>query len=131
LTGTDICLFDLEEVMSLGKRVAKLREEIGMNQKQLADACGLTQATISRIESEQVNELKSEALKRLAGALGVTTDFLVGNPVEPNTSGLINSDPQAKFIFRGYEKLSDEGREHLKRYVQFLETQYKKGKDKK
>jgi len=49
--------------MSLGERVIILREKRGMNQKQVSDASGITQATISRIESGQVKQLKSEALK--------------------------------------------------------------------
>lgn len=117
--------------MTLGKRVQSKREELGMNQKQLADACGLTQATISRIESEQVNELKSEALKRLAGALGVTTDYLVGKTTQMKASDLIEADPDAKFIFRNYEKLPKEGREELRTFVEFLQSKHKKGKDKK
>ncbi len=116
--------------MSLGRRVSKCREELGMNQKQLADACGLTQATISRIESGQVNELKSDALKRLAGALGVTTDYLVDKAPEAKTSELIGDDLKARFIFRNYEKLPEEGKQELKGFVDYLQNKYKKGKDK-
>lgn len=107
--------------MSLGGKVKRLREKRGMNQKQLADASRITQATISRIESGQVKELKSQALRRLAEALGVTVDYLVGRTPELTPDDIVRSDPDAQFIFRGYEKLSSSAREQLKDFVRFLE----------
>ena len=64
--------------LTVGERIKQLREKKGMNQKQLAEKAKMTRATISRIETGQVKEVKSEALKKLAVALGVTVDFLVG-----------------------------------------------------
>ncbi len=108
--------------MFLGERVKQLRAKWGMNQKQLAEASRISQATISRIESGQVKELKSEALKRLAAALRVTVDYLVDK-----TGRLTSTD-----IFRGYEKLSVEGRDQLKNFVRFLEQREKReGKGKR
>jgi len=117
--------------MSLGKRVQKLREERGMNQRQLAEACGLTQATISRIESGQVVQLKSEAMKRLARCLGVTTDFLTGNTDNMTSSELIEADKNAQYIFRGYEKLPEEGKQELKGFIDWLENKYREDKKNK
>jgi len=113
--------------MSLGKRVTELRLKKGFNQKELADASGITQATISRIESEQVHQLKSEALKRLAKALGVTVDYLVGKTDKLSANDIVRSDTTAEYIFRGYEKLSGAQREKLKSFVHFLEEEEKKG----
>jgi len=64
--------------MTFGNRVKKRRIQMRMNQKELSEASGLTQATISRIENGLIQQLKSEALKRLAIALGVSMDYLVG-----------------------------------------------------
>lgn len=91
-----------------------------MNQKQLADASQITQATISRIESGQVRQLKSEALKRLATALGVTVDYLIEKTKELTPNDLVRSDPDATYILEGYETLSAEGRRQLKDFVRFL-----------
>ena len=112
----------------LGEKVKKLRERKGMNQKQLAVASQITQATISRIESGQVKELKSEALKRLANALGVTIDFLVDKTKQLSTNDLINSDKKAKYIFSGYEKLSESGKKQVADFVKFLEDKEKEVK---
>lgn len=112
--------------MGLSEKVKKLREKKGWNQKELADASGLTPATISRVESHQVLSLKSPALIRLAGALGTTVDFLIDNTKSQTASDIVSSDPDAKVIFQGYEKLSAPGREQLKEFVRFLEQQEKK-----
>ena len=109
--------------MSLEEKVRQLREQRGMNQKQLADASNITQATISRIESGQVKELKSEALKRLASALGVTVDYLVDKTSRLTPNDIAESDPDAQYLLRGYEKLSADGREQLLNFIRFLEDQ--------
>lgn len=112
--------------MSLGQKVRQLRKKLGLNQKQLAEMSDITQATISRIESEGVKELKSEALKRLAAALSVTVDYLIDKTDSLTPDERIRSDETAYSIFRGYEKLTPKGREQLKRFAQWLEQEDKK-----
>jgi transcriptional regulator with XRE-family HTH domain len=109
-------------------KVKKKREEKGMNQKELANASGITQATISRIESGQVRELKSGALKRLASALGVTVDFLVGKTERLTPEDIVSSDADAKYLLRGYEKLSGADRKLLKDYLRYLEDREKRSR---
>jgi transcriptional regulator with XRE-family HTH domain len=112
--------------MPLGERVKERRSKLRMNQKQLAEACEITQATISRIESGKVNQLKSDALMRLAKVLGVTVDYLVGKTERMTPDDVLESDETASVIFRGYEKLSPEGKETLKDFVRFLQAKEKK-----
>ena len=112
--------------MLLGERVKELREKKGWNQKELAEASNITQATISRIEQGKVGQLKSEALKRLALALGATTDYLVGKTNELTPIDIFESNTEAKHLFRGYEKLSAEGRNQLMHFIQFLEEKEQK-----
>ena len=107
--------------MSLGEKVKELREKKGMNQKELSKASAITQATISRIEKGKVNQLKSEALKRLADALGSTIDYLVDKTDKLTPNDILQSDDTAKHLFRGYEKLSSDGRKQLINFVNFLE----------
>lgn len=63
--------------MTFARKVKEEREKLGINQKQLVEASDISQATISRIESGRMEQLKSRTLKRLADALGVTVDYLV------------------------------------------------------
>ena len=69
----------ISKELLFGDRVKILRKRNNMNQKELSIASGITQATISRIESGQVNELRSANLSRLAKALGVSIDCLLGD----------------------------------------------------
>ena len=112
--------------MSLAAKVKKQRQKRGMNQAQLAEASGISQATISRIESGQVKQLKSRALRQLAEALGVPVDYLVNKTDRLSPNDIVSSDADAEHIFRGYEKLSAEGRRQLEAFVRFLEEQEEK-----
>jgi transcriptional regulator with XRE-family HTH domain len=107
--------------MSLGEKVKTLREKRGMNQKQVAESSGISPATVSRIESGLIKELKSDALKRLSEALGVTVDYLSDRTNKLTPSDIIDADPEAQYIFRVYEKLSAKAREALKNFLHYLE----------
>ena len=62
---------------SLGRSLKELRQQQSLNQKELSDRSGVSQATISRIETGRVRQPGSSALKSLADALGVSTDALM------------------------------------------------------
>jgi transcriptional regulator with XRE-family HTH domain len=126
------CIIPIErdpggELMNIGTKVRVKREEKGYTQSELAKRTGLTQATISRLESGEVRQLKSEAVKSLARALGVSVDFLVGDRRNMGFAETITSDENAQVIFRGFEKLSEEKRQQLKDYVEFLLKRHKSG----
>ncbi|MCC0627383.1 MULTISPECIES: helix-turn-helix domain-containing protein [unclassified Clostridioides] len=67
---------------SLGDRIANLRKELDINQKELATKVGITEASLSRYENN-LREPKSEIIVRLARALKTSTDYLLG--VNENT----------------------------------------------
>jgi transcriptional regulator with XRE-family HTH domain len=106
--------------MTLAERVTALREERGLNQKNLADASGITQATISRIESGQVEDLKAESLKSLASALRVTVDYLVGRTDTQTGSDVASTDPAAHRILETYGALSPAGQKMVQEFVAFV-----------
>jgi transcriptional regulator with XRE-family HTH domain len=62
----------------LGDRVRSRRVKLDLTQEQVAAASGLKQFHISRIESGDIKDVKGDTLRRLARALGCTTDYLVG-----------------------------------------------------
>jgi transcriptional regulator with XRE-family HTH domain len=49
-----------------------------MTQEQLATASGIKQSHISRLENDDIKDIKGVTLRRLARALRVTTDELLG-----------------------------------------------------
>ena len=67
----------------IAERITKARKELGLNQKELAKKANLTEANLSRYENG-VREPKSAVLARLADALEVSTDYLVGLTDEKN-----------------------------------------------
>jgi transcriptional regulator with XRE-family HTH domain len=62
----------------LGERLERARQAKRMTQEQLAAASGVKQSHISRLESGDIKDIKGSTLRRLARALGVTTDELLG-----------------------------------------------------
>lgn len=59
-----------------GKRIAHLREHLGLPQKELARQAGISVTYLSEIENDK-RRMGSDALLRLADALGVSMDYLV------------------------------------------------------
>lgn len=112
--------------VQFGQRVKVKREEKGMTQVDLAKASDLTQATISRIESGEVTQVRSENLKKLSQALGVTIDFLVGKSLKMGIEETIAANPTAHAIFRGLESLPEDKKEEVQNYVNYLISEYKK-----
>jgi len=116
----------MKKQLSLKDKVRVKREEKGLKQADLAKISGLTQATISRIESGEIQHLRADKIKALAKALDVTVDFLVGSVERMSFDDTLKADETAQVIFRGYEKLSEEKRKQVKEYVEFLLKQRKK-----
>jgi transcriptional regulator with XRE-family HTH domain len=72
--------------MTLGERVLILRRRLGFSQTDLAKASDLDKNTIARLEQGRVHDLSGVTIVRVARALQVSTDVLLG--VEP-----LDSDP--------------------------------------
>jgi transcriptional regulator with XRE-family HTH domain len=67
-----------EVAMSIGAKVRQLRTARKLTQQELAERAGVSQAIISKIETEARDNVTSDVLKALAKTLGCTTDYLVG-----------------------------------------------------
>jgi transcriptional regulator with XRE-family HTH domain len=66
------------DMQAVGERVLVLRRRMDLSQHALADKAGVDVMTISRLERGTKKRLEVEPLARLAHALGVTTDHLLG-----------------------------------------------------
>lgn len=62
---------------TVGNRITKAREVLGMKQKELAVKTGIPISSLSRFENN-IREPKSQALAKLSSALGVSVDYLLG-----------------------------------------------------
>lgn len=61
--------------MTIGERIRAVRQQKGMTQKQVADACNMADSAIRKYESG-IQTPKIETLQRIADALGVTASSL-------------------------------------------------------
>ena len=75
--------------LNLPQQLLKLRRHRGFTQAKLASLSGISRVTISHIEqSHDVSHMTIDTLVRLAQALEVTTDTLLGRVDSPRTSPL-------------------------------------------
>ncbi len=85
--------------VDVGTRIREARERSGLNQREVADACGINRLSIGRIEKGKKNA-SLMTIGRLALALKVPpAEFFIG--VEPDTALLVpaprvNARPRAK-----------------------------------
>ena len=68
---------------TLGDRLARVRGFRRMSQQVLAERTGLKVQNISRLETDHREHVRSDTLRRLAEALGCSTDYLVGLSDDP------------------------------------------------
>src|SRR2546425_5775031 len=69
---------------TLGQRLALIRGKRGLSQLDLAKLTGLKVQNISRLETESREHVRSDTLIRLATALGVSADYLLGLTDDPS-----------------------------------------------
>ena len=73
--------------MSLGERIKKRRQELGMCQQALATLIGVRRATITELERGTRTVMGTDTAKALARALGVGIDYLVGTWEDEEAKG--------------------------------------------
>lgn len=81
-------------------RLRKSRERRKMSQSELAKASGFQPSAVSHFETGKRSP-SFENLRRLADALEVTTDYLLGRVQDPGASG-----PTIQRIFRDAQSMS-------------------------
>ncbi len=81
-------------------RLRESRERRRMSQTELANASGFQPSAVSHFETGK-RAPSFENLRRLADALEVTTDYLLGRVQDPGASG-----PTIQRIFRGAQSMS-------------------------
>lgn len=106
--------------MTLGKKVKALRRKLNLSQRELADRCGIRQATISRLEADKVHQLKSFALRNLAESLGVSIDHLMDKSERMNAEEVLRNDPGIQEFIALYSNLDAPNREQVKKWMRFL-----------
>ena len=74
---------DLCTLCAIGERIKEERERLELTQKELGRKIGVCREIMSQIENG-ARDIKTERLVRLADALGVTADYLLGRTGNPD-----------------------------------------------
>ena len=64
----------MAETLHIGRKIGRIRELRGLKQESLAEALGISQQSVSRIE--QNDQIEDATLERVAKALGVTPEAI-------------------------------------------------------
>lgn len=102
------------------ERLRAIRESKKLSQTDLANRAGLQPSAVSHFETERRSP-SFENLRRLADALNVTIDYLLGRTEEPKNSG-----PVAEQLFRDFAEMSAEDQENLTEFARMLAERNKK-----
>jgi transcriptional regulator with XRE-family HTH domain len=103
------------------ERLKRVRELRGLSQTQLAAESGLPPSSVSHFEAG-ARKPSFDNLKRLASALNVTTDYLLGRSETPEASGT------AGRLHRDMHKLSADDLKLTEQFVDLLLRRGNQGK---
>jgi len=100
-----------------GEKIRELRKARSLNQDQLAEMASLNRVTIAKYESGKV-EPGAQALSRIADALEVSTDTLLGRSEEIPEAGERPHTVEARILAEGIDRLPKEQREQALHVMQ-------------
>lgn len=101
-------------------RLREARELRKMSQSELAEKTGFQASAISHFETAR-RAPSFDNLKRLADALNVSVDYLLGREDKSESSG-----PLAQQLFRDFSKMSEADQENLAKIAEMLADKNKK-----
>ena len=101
----------------------KTREDKGLSQSELAEKAGFQPSAISHFESGR-RAPSFDNLKRLANALSVNIDYLLGRETDLKSAG-----PVAEQLFRDFEEMSSDDQESLAKIAKMLAEKNKQRRE--
>jgi len=103
-----------ESWADVGDRIRQAREYLGFAQADVAEALGVSRPTISALESGK-RKVSSLELKKLAQVLRRPVEYFLGAPTG-------EADDTIGAIYRAARELSDQDREQVRRFAEFLRS---------
>lgn len=102
--------------MTLGEKIALLRSQKKLTQERLAQALGISRASLAKYETNK-NEPDLDTIRKIANFFDVSIDYLLDNTTSKNQSVDIKEalEDKNKRATWGGKELTDEQREKLKR----------------
>ena len=103
----------------MGRKIRELREKCGLTQREVANAVGVTEATVSRWESGHINNMRRDKIQSLAKILQVSPLVVMGMkeqdpPAAPPSAQEAAEPYKAPLTKR--DELTEHEREHIELY---------------
>ena len=95
---------------SIGKKLYARRKELSLTQKQIADYVGVTEATVSRWESGEIDNMRRDKIANLARVLKVSPLLIMGITEEEAHTGskkIVSNTDETKLV-ESYRELNDD-----------------------
>ena len=92
-----------------GEKIKEIREYRNLTQDQLAELASLNRVTVAKYESGKV-EPGAHALSRIADALEISTDVLLGRSADPVEYVQAPLSEEARIISEGVDRMPKEDR---------------------
>lgn len=107
----------------VGDRIRDARKRLGLNQEELAELARLNRVTIAKYESGKV-EPGAQALSRIADALEVTVDQLLGRQIDESPPDTGPHTIEARILASGIDQMPKEERERAIDAMKLIFTKY-------
>jgi len=107
------------------ERLREWRLKRNLTQEELARKADVPTISVSHFETGH-RFPNAESLRRLADALGVSTDYLLGRVKTPTGKDLESADPEVAVLFRRFQGMSEEAREQVKQLFETVDAMDKK-----
>ncbi|MUV39435.1 hypothetical protein JNUCC1_03313 [Lentibacillus sp. JNUCC-1] len=110
--------------MDVGKRIRDLRDNRGMEQRELAEKIGVSQSKMNKIETGFQKRIEPEILVDLSKTLDATVDYIVGNSHHPHLTEeesfeAFIKDPE---LIRWYKEMPKSGEENIRKLRKIWEA---------
>ena len=111
--------------MSISSILYELRVERGVSQKELAEAIGVSQSTIAKIEVGR-NEATASTIRKLAGYFNISTDYLLefeddfGVRVDDKEKKPDTLSAEERRLLEGYREINAAGKKLVMQTVETL-----------
>lgn len=107
----------------IGEKIRVARKKAGLNQEELAELARLHRISIARYESGTV-EPGINAIMRIAEALGITVDELLGNQPLPDDMPIKPKTEDVRILVTGLNKMPKKDVEKALSVMKLIFTEY-------
>jgi len=119
--------------LTVQQLIKQRRLELGLTLKDVAKALGVAEATVSRYETKEIQNMGIDKLVPLAKVLCCSPGYLMGWEDQPNTDNNLYLSDLEKDMLNCFRKLNNVGKQKLlERANELLELGYiEKGEEQK